>query len=89
MVMKNLGFITDCLFHKLQGIVEEKDDYVLIKTPSNPGYHWVNLLFFENAPEEGCFTLYMCIVIVDLKTIRNNAESVFLILFGRTQINLP
>ena len=59
MSARNLGFITDSIFHRLNGIIEEKDRYTVIRTPSNPGYFWGNLLYFEKAPTEGCFELWL------------------------------
>jgi hypothetical protein len=53
--MHNLGYLTDCILHKIHGVVEEKKDYFLIRTPSNPTYFWGNLIVFKSAPVAGCF----------------------------------
>lgn len=58
-IVRNLGYITDCIYHKLNGIVEQKEHYILIKTPANPTFYWGNLLHFEKAPIEGCFSRWM------------------------------
>ncbi|MDG2167065.1 MAG: GNAT family N-acetyltransferase [Opitutales bacterium] len=57
--MQNIGYLTDCIFHKLNGIIEKKEDYILIKTPSNPTYYWGNLLHFQQAPKRGSFARWM------------------------------
>ncbi|WP_221031563.1 GNAT family N-acetyltransferase [Actomonas aquatica] len=51
--MHNLGYRTDCIFHRHDGVVEERDDYWVIRTPSNPTYWFGNLLLFRNAPRSG------------------------------------
>jgi hypothetical protein len=44
--MQNLGYITDSIFHQLTGIVEEKNEYFVVRNPNNPTYYWGNLLLF-------------------------------------------
>lgn len=51
--------MTDCIFHKLNGIIEKKDLYTVIRTPSNPTYYWGNLLHFEEAPNRKSFEIWM------------------------------
>ncbi len=47
------GFRTEMMFHRFDGMVVERDDYVLVKTPSNPGYMFGNFLLFFEAPKLG------------------------------------
>lgn len=53
--MTNLGFATDCIFHREDGFIEERADYWVIRTPSNPTYWYGNLLLFKRAPQSGDF----------------------------------
>jgi hypothetical protein len=46
--MQNLGYITDSIFHQLTGIVEEKNEYFVVRNPNNPTYYWGNLLILRN-----------------------------------------
>lgn len=34
-------------------IVEDRGEYVVVRTPSNPGYHWGNFLLFRQPPQPG------------------------------------
>ncbi|MCX6118955.1 MAG: GNAT family N-acetyltransferase [Proteobacteria bacterium] len=53
MKIDSLGIKTDLIFAYFSGIVTERDDYWVVKTPSNPGYHWGNFLIFKNPPQHG------------------------------------
>lgn len=50
MKIDSLAFQTDLFFHRFTGIVLEYDDYIVVKTPSNPTFFWGNLLYFKNPP---------------------------------------
>ncbi len=50
---RTLGCRTDLIFHRFEGVVRDRGDYLLIRTPSNPTYHWGNFLLFAEAPEAG------------------------------------
>jgi len=60
MEIKSLGRRTDLIFSRFVGSVMDREDYVLVQTPSNPGYHWGNYIIFNYAPRVG-----------DLKTWKN------------------
>lgn len=52
----SLGIRTNVMIHRFDGgIIEEYDDCILLKTPSNPNYWWGNMLFMPNAPQAGDF----------------------------------
>lgn len=51
MKINSLAFLTDLYFHRFTGIVLEYDDYLVVKTPTNPTFFWGNLLYFKNAPD--------------------------------------
>ncbi|NQY99869.1 MAG: hypothetical protein HRT45_04265 [Bdellovibrionales bacterium] len=53
MKVRSLGRRTDFIFAGFSGLIEDKGGYTLIKTPSNPGYHWGNYMVFDRAPEQG------------------------------------
>jgi ribosomal protein S18 acetylase RimI-like enzyme len=46
----NLGYRTDFIFYRRDGIVEEFDDYWIVRTPSNPTFWFGNLVLFKRAP---------------------------------------
>lgn len=49
----SLGRRTDLMFTRQAGEVIERDEYVVVRTPANPGYHWGNYLIYRNAPPMG------------------------------------
>jgi ribosomal protein S18 acetylase RimI-like enzyme len=53
MKLNSLGRKTDLIFARFSGEVIFKENYILIKTPSNPGYHWGNYIIFDRAPKKG------------------------------------
>lgn len=55
MKLTSLGRKTDLIFAKFSGEITEKEDYILVQTPSNPNFHWGNFLVFKNAPRPGDF----------------------------------
>jgi ribosomal protein S18 acetylase RimI-like enzyme len=53
MQLKSLGFQTELLFRRFEGEVIERPDYLVVRTPKNPGYRWGNFLVFQESPKEG------------------------------------
>lgn len=48
------GFATDLALLGFQGsTVEEREGYLVVRTPANPTYHWGNCLILDRAPEPG------------------------------------
>jgi ribosomal protein S18 acetylase RimI-like enzyme len=50
MQLRSLGRLTDLIFSRFQGEVLDRGAYLVIRTPSNPSFHWGNLLVFEAPP---------------------------------------
>ncbi|NUM88688.1 MAG: GNAT family N-acetyltransferase [Bdellovibrionales bacterium] len=53
MAIQSLGFKTEMIFHRFDGVVVDRGDYIVVKTPSNPGFFFGNLLLFFQAPKIG------------------------------------
>jgi GNAT superfamily N-acetyltransferase len=54
MEVRSLGYRTDLMVLSLEGSqVEDRDDYLVIRTPANPGYWWGNFLLLEAPPQPG------------------------------------
>jgi len=53
MKVSSLGYRTDLLFVRFDGVILDRGDYVVARTESNPGYHWGNFLLFDRPPREG------------------------------------
>ncbi len=41
------------MFHRFDGVVEERDTYIVVRSPDNPGYYWGNYLLFAQPPAPG------------------------------------
>jgi ribosomal protein S18 acetylase RimI-like enzyme len=49
--VRSLGFRTDLALRRLAGAsVEQRDGYLVIRTPRNPGFYWGNFLLFPAPP---------------------------------------
>ncbi|MFA6237840.1 MAG: GNAT family N-acetyltransferase [Bacteriovorax sp.] len=53
MKIKSRGFRTDLFFHHFTGVVLEYEDFLVVKTPTNPTFFWGNLIYFSAPPAEG------------------------------------
>jgi len=53
--IENLVYRTDCIFHECNGVIEEKEDYFVIRTPANPDFWFGNFILFRAAPEKDDF----------------------------------
>lgn len=53
MQLQSLGYRTDLLFRRFEGEVVEREHYLVVRTPRNPGYRWGNFLIFDRPPREG------------------------------------
>jgi ribosomal protein S18 acetylase RimI-like enzyme len=52
--VRSLGYRTDLMILSLQGSrVDDRGDYLVIRTPRNPGYWWGNFLLLESPPQAG------------------------------------
>ena len=53
MEIRSLGYRTDLFFPKFEGIIQDRGEYLVIRTPSNPGFFWGNYLLFASPPAKG------------------------------------
>lgn len=53
MQVNSLGYRTDLIFHRFDGQVLDRGDYLVIKTPTNPTFYWGNFLLFAEPPGDG------------------------------------
>lgn len=50
---RSLGWRTDLIFARFDGIVSARTDHLVIRTPHNPTFWWGNFLLFDHVPREG------------------------------------
>ncbi|NRA66192.1 MAG: GNAT family N-acetyltransferase [Pseudobacteriovorax sp.] len=55
MIIHSLGRQSDLIFAEFGGEILDRGNYTVIKTPSNPEYHWGNYIVFDQPPTKGCF----------------------------------
>jgi len=48
----NLGLSTDLLLHAETGIVESRQDYIVVRTPDAPDYFFGNMLVMRHRPSQ-------------------------------------
>ena len=53
----NLGLATDLLLHTETGVVESRDDYIVVRTPDAPEYFSGNMLVLPQRPLGSDLTL--------------------------------
>lgn len=53
MEVKSLGCRTDLIFPKFDGIIADRGDHLVIRSPLNPTFYWGNFLLFESPPGDG------------------------------------
>ena len=47
----SLGYRTDLFVRAFDGVVEDRGRHIVVRTPSNPGFWWGNLLLYPDAPD--------------------------------------
>lgn len=55
MQLQSLGYRTDLIFPAFEGEILDRETYLVIRTPTNPSFHWGNFLLFAEPPQPGDF----------------------------------
>ena len=53
MQLQSLGYATDLILTELDKSVCDRGEYLVVRTPANPGFYWGNLLVFREPPAQG------------------------------------
>lgn len=53
MNIRSLGYRTDLIFPRFEGIITDRGDHLIVTTPSNPTFWWGNFILFHEPPKEG------------------------------------
>ena len=56
MKVRSLGYRTDLIFPAFDGVIIDRGNYLVIRTPSNPTFYWGNFLLFDHPPQEGDYS---------------------------------
>ncbi|MDN3577506.1 GNAT family N-acetyltransferase [Chitinimonas viridis] len=57
---------TAMIFHRFEGVVRDRGDYLCITTPGNPTFYWGNYLLFAQAPGLGVLADWEALFIADI-----------------------
>ena len=59
-MVKSVAFITDVAIRRMEGAsATERDGYLVIRTPDNPGFWWGNFLLLDAVPDVGTLGLWL------------------------------
>lgn len=72
MKVESLAFQTELFFHRFTGLVFEYDDFIVVKTPTNPTYFWGNLIYFKSAPTTHSFPRWKSLFLDHFSTMNVN-----------------
>ena len=50
--LRSLAWRTDLIFPAFEGVILDREEYIVVRTPSNPGFYWGNFLLFRDPPNE-------------------------------------
>ncbi|HUB43159.1 MAG TPA: GNAT family N-acetyltransferase [Streptosporangiaceae bacterium] len=54
MHVRSLGYRTDLMIRSLEGSqIDDRGDYLVVRSPANPSYWWGNFLLLDSPPEPG------------------------------------
>ena len=59
MKIKSLARQTDLMFKNFEAEIIDRNDYVAVKTASNPRFHWGNYLLFDAPPSQDSYSVWM------------------------------
>lgn len=59
MKLNSLSLLTNMIFARNESEIIERESYIVVKTMSNPTFHWGNYLIFKRAPVDGDIVNWM------------------------------
>lgn len=69
MRVRSMGYRTDLIFSRFAGEVVERSGYVVIRTRSNPSYHWGNFLLFDRPPQDGDLEAWKSLFVDEIRSV--------------------
>ncbi len=58
MKIQSLGIKTDLIFHNFEAEVSHFDNFIAVKTRTNPSFRWGNYLIFDSPPKKADFKIW-------------------------------
>ncbi|MEZ4659548.1 MAG: hypothetical protein R2911_18465 [Caldilineaceae bacterium] len=69
MHLRSLGYQTDLIFPRFDGIILDRGDYLVVQSPANPLYYWGHFLLFAAPPEPGDFIHWQQLFAEEFRTL--------------------
>lgn len=60
--LRSYAYLTDIALTRFDGIVEDRGDHLLVRTPSNPSFYWGNYLLFPEPPTAASTETWLALV---------------------------
>ena len=51
--LRSLGMRSEFIFVDFDGVIEDRGDYLVVRTPENPTYFWGNFIVMRRPPRAG------------------------------------
>lgn len=68
MNLRSLGYRTDLIFARFDSEIIDRGEFLVIRTPLNPTFHWGNYLIFDAPPKEGDFERWRALFAQEIGT---------------------
>ena len=60
------GWRTDFIVHRHDGVIVERDDCIVVRTPDNPTFYWGNFLLLPDVPADDALDPWMARFVVEI-----------------------
>jgi ribosomal protein S18 acetylase RimI-like enzyme len=77
MEIKSIGLKTNLFMSSLLGQIYDRGDYIVIKTPLNPKFHWGNFVVFPSSPRHDDYQKWIQIFKSEFKNIQSIEHMLF------------
>lgn len=70
------GWRTDLTMHAVAATLQERDDYLVVRTPDNPTYYWGNCLVARDAPGDADLERWLARFASEIATLQPDSRHV-------------
>lgn len=77
MEIKSIGLKTNLFMSSLLGDIYDRGDYIVVKTPVNPTFHWGNFIVFPSSPKNDDYKKWIQIFKSEFKNIQSVKHMLF------------
>lgn len=69
--LQSLGLHTELMLRSFESEIEAKPEYIVVRTPQNPGYRWGNHLTFYQPPKPGDLERWKALAVQELGELQH------------------